>query len=159
VKKRLIIGAIAVVVIGVAVYFLSQPKEGTVEWHKRQYLKAFERITQTTWKDKLQRVYRRILRQPPPDSEAFRSDGEAFDHHLASLVRFGYLQETRVSLTNAHANYALRVGYPGGDSDEALRRFIVISIPEPHVLRIIAPTSDLPIIEAAIRQVDVPMSE
>jgi hypothetical protein len=40
VRKRLLIGAIAVVVmavIGLTAYFLPQPKEGTVEYHKRKY--------------------------------------------------------------------------------------------------------------------------
>jgi len=39
-RKRLLIVAIAVVVmavIGLAAYFLPQPKEGTVEYHKRKY--------------------------------------------------------------------------------------------------------------------------
>ena len=35
-RKRLVIAAIAVV-IGVAAYMFSPPKEGTVEWHKKQY--------------------------------------------------------------------------------------------------------------------------
>jgi hypothetical protein len=39
-KKRIFIGAIAVVVIGVGAYVLSQRKEGTVEWHKEQWVKA-----------------------------------------------------------------------------------------------------------------------
>ena len=31
------VGAIAAVVIGVAAYVLSQPKEGTVDWHKMRF--------------------------------------------------------------------------------------------------------------------------
>jgi hypothetical protein len=41
VRKRILIGAIAVVVVGVLVtYVLSQPKKGTVQYHKRELAKA-----------------------------------------------------------------------------------------------------------------------
>ena len=38
VRKRIIIGLLAFLVIGVVVFFVSQPKKGSVEWHKRAYL-------------------------------------------------------------------------------------------------------------------------
>jgi len=149
-------------VIGVAVYFLSQPKEGTVEWHKSQYLKTLKRLSQDTWTDKLQRVYRRITRRPSPvpwDSDAFSSDVKAFEHHLNSLVRLGFLQEARVSLTNARALNAKQAGFFGRHADEELRRFIAIGTEGDRIVHIVAPPSDLPRIEAAIRQADVPASK
>jgi hypothetical protein len=155
-SSRSVIGAIAVVVIGVVVYFLSQPREGTVEWHKREYLKALERLSQNTWKDKLQRVYRRVVRRPQPlgESGRFLSDFIAVERHLDSLVRLGYLQRERVSLTNPHTRSVIRAGYLGRDADEAMRRFISIREVGRGVIRIIAPPSELPKIEAAIRKAD-----
>jgi len=155
-RKRLVMGAVAAVVIGVTVYFLSQPKKGTVEWHKKEYLKAADRLAVNTWKYKLKRVYRRIAKRPPPgswDADAYRSDVKVFEQHQASLVRLGYLQEARVSLT-AFSENAIPARYFG---DEARRRFIAVSRGGPHVVHIIAPPSDLPKIEAAIRHVDGPI--
>jgi hypothetical protein len=42
VRKRLVIGAIAAVVIGVAAYTLLPPKRGSVEYHKKKYLEAHD---------------------------------------------------------------------------------------------------------------------
>jgi hypothetical protein len=159
VEKRLRIGAIAALVIGVAVYFLSQPKKGTVEWHKKEYLKAADRLAVNTWKHKLKRVAFRVtgrLLRDSWDADAYRSDVKAFEQHQASLVRLGYLQEGRVSLTNAFSENAIPARYFG---DEARRGFIAVSREGPQVVHIIAPPSDLPKIEAAIRRVDGPPSK
>ena len=155
-RKRLVMGAVAAVVIGVTVYFLSQPKKGTVEWHKKEYLKAADRLAVNTWKHKLKRVAFRVtgrLLRDSWDADAYRSDVKAFEQHQASLVRLGYLQEARVSLT-AFSENAIPARYFG---DEARRRFIAVSRGGPHVVHIIAPPSDLPKIEAAIRHVDGPI--
>ena len=152
------------VVIGVAAYFLSQPKEGTIEWHKREYLKTLERLSHNTWKHKVQRVYCRVARRPffQSDLETYRSDIRTFEGHQASLVRLGYLQEARVSLTNAFGTNgvdASAVRYLGRDEDEALRRFTIIRTNGLKVVHITAPPSVLPIVEAAVRKADVPPSK
>ncbi len=41
-RKGILIGLIAVMAIGVLAFLVSQPKRGTVEWHKREYKAAFE---------------------------------------------------------------------------------------------------------------------
>jgi len=157
-RKRTVIGVIAAVVIAVAAYVVSQPKEGSVEYHKREYLKAFERICQNTLRQKLQRVYRRVARRAAPP-ETRRADYKAFDHHITSLIRLGYLQKARISLTNAAAADAMNAGYGGRSANQAIRDFINISPAAPQIVLIIAPRSDVPIIEAAIRQADVPNND
>jgi hypothetical protein len=155
VRKRLIIGAATAVVIGVVAYFLSKPKQGTVEWHKSQYLKTLERVSQNTWKDKLKRAYRRVAGRPQPlpwSSETLASD---LLHHRDSLIRLGYLKKTRISLTSTDPETATRAGWLSGrDTGDVLRRFIVITIDGSKVLEVIAPPSELPKIEAAIRKAD-----
>jgi hypothetical protein len=147
-------------VLGIAavVYVGTQPRKGTVEWHKREYLNSFERMTQNTWKQKLTRFYRRVARRALPREDR-RADYKAFDHHLTSLIGLGYLQKARVSLTNAAATNALRARYRGRHADEAIRDFVNVSPVGPQEVMIIAPPSELPAIEAAIRQVDATKCE
>ena len=52
VRKRLVIGAMAVVVIGVIAFVLSQPKDGTVEWHKREYASVVRKLERKTLADR-----------------------------------------------------------------------------------------------------------
>jgi hypothetical protein len=54
VRKCIAIGAIAAVVIGFAGYVASLAKQGSVDWHKRDYLRADKAISQwgvgdSTW--------------------------------------------------------------------------------------------------------------
>ena len=60
-RKRLVIGAFAAVVIGVAALVLSQPRKGTVEYHKEEYLRAHEPGF----------VGERIMRGPSPIRNAY----------------------------------------------------------------------------------------
>ena len=44
-RKRLVIAAIAVAALtGIAAYVLSQPRQGTVEWHKKEYFSSLEQM-------------------------------------------------------------------------------------------------------------------
>jgi hypothetical protein len=163
VRKRLLIGAIAAVVIGVATYFLSQPNEGTVEWHKKEYLKAFARLQGKTMGDTFRRVYYRLTRgavpSRAPNPNAFRENSAALLHHANCLVRLGYLAESRVVVTNSPAITLMSAGHRGRYADDVIRDFILLSAEGPGTVGIIAPPSDLPKIEAAIRQFDVQTSE
>jgi len=62
-RKRIIIGLVAVVVIGVAALFLSQPKEGSVAWHKREYWAA-KKALRPSWQYRLRTEYHRLTRTP-----------------------------------------------------------------------------------------------
>jgi len=42
VRKRIVIGLLILSAIGTAVFFVLQPKKGSVEWHKRKYLEAYD---------------------------------------------------------------------------------------------------------------------
>ena len=158
-RWRIAIAVLAVIGIAGAVYVGTQPKKGTVEWHKTQYLKILERVSQNTWKDKLQRAYRRVARLPQPlgESDKLFSDVIALQRHQGSLIQLGYLQCVRVFLTNPVSNDVEINGYIGRNADA--RHFIDIRIDGLRVVQIIAPTSDLSRIEAAIRQADVPASK
>ena len=58
--RRFTIGLLAVVVIGVMAFILSQPKRGSIEWHKREYLDAWKRLNEGTFADKVKQILNRI---------------------------------------------------------------------------------------------------
>ena len=76
------------VVIGGAAYFLSQPKEGTVEWHKQACESEARRIFKPTLFDRA----RRLCDLP--------ARGNRYREHRQALVDLGYLQERQFTLTN-----------------------------------------------------------
>ena len=43
-RKRIFIGLLAIVVIGVVAFFLSRPKEGSVEWYQRRFVSAQDKM-------------------------------------------------------------------------------------------------------------------
>jgi hypothetical protein len=105
VKKHFVIGATAALVIGVAAYILSQPRKGTVEWHKANYMKCFNRMWGNTLWEKTQRVARRVVGLPPPQPDP-QAANEALSH-LSALVELGYLSERRYAITNRSLNDVL----------------------------------------------------
>jgi hypothetical protein len=67
VRKRIAIGLLAVVVIGVLVFWVSQPKPGSVEWHKREYRAARNQMYGVSWSTPIKRLFYDIMnkRQKP----------------------------------------------------------------------------------------------
>src|SRR5688500_7864821 len=93
VRKRLVIGAIAAMLIGVAAYVLSQPKEGTLEWHKREYKSHMRRIGgERTLFDRIRSEFG-LPRRPDRHLE-----------HRRALIDLGYLEERNIILTNLTNN-------------------------------------------------------
>jgi hypothetical protein len=89
--KRLLIGAIAVVVIGVTAYILSQPGKQTVEWHKEQWIKANEKTPVT------QLMKLKVVPRPIRDSY-FREADEKAAFHWKWLIDAGYLTQRVVAV-------------------------------------------------------------
>ena len=94
-RKRLLIGAIAAVVIGVAAYFLSQPRKGTVEYHKRKYAEAWEAEV-PAW----------VLKKGVPGvvKEFYqRRRTHQLDFHRNALIDSGYLKQSVFVISNSAA--------------------------------------------------------
>lgn len=160
-RKRIVIGLLALVVIAGLAFFVSQPKKGSVEWHKREYLAAWDRIEEKTWSDRVRRVYQRVMNVPEGTSRSasdkFHLAAESADQHLAALVRLGYLKTIRVDVTNREISHVSGVAvYNGRTAAEVAREFIDIAAAGPRAIAITAPAKRLPEIEAAIRKADVP---
>ena len=99
-RKRIVIGAIAAVVIGVGVYVLALPRKGTVEWHSARYLAL---LTEDSWAQGLRRMWERlggrraVLRKPP--ERVFKE----LQLHEKALVKLGYFEERRFLVFNGRA--------------------------------------------------------
>jgi hypothetical protein len=93
VRKRLVIAAIAVLVVGPVAYLLSLPRNGSVEWHKREYLKARDgsRLVNNLKAD----WYR--MGGPRPKPRAKNPDTVAeMEIHERALIALGYMEERKL---------------------------------------------------------------
>jgi hypothetical protein len=96
VRKRIVIGLLAVVVIGVVAFFLWQPKKGSVEWRKKEYLAARKRLFNDTWADRMRTVYHRITKTPHSRRQISAAEWDELTRRMQeswrSLVALGYLK-------------------------------------------------------------------
>ena len=75
--------------LAVAIYFASQPKEGSVEWHKREYENHMHRLDdKRTLLDQIRSAFG-LARRPDRHME-----------HRRALIDLGYLEEREIVLTN-----------------------------------------------------------
>jgi hypothetical protein len=161
VRKRIIIGAIAGVVLGVLAYLLSQPKKGSVEYHKARYLRASYRESGSDWRSRLAR-WLAVRTQIPaflPDQEE-RAQEVAF--HRNALVRLGYLSERMIPFTNTSVEQAFSKSFSNltnwpTEADPRLVDLFFNRLGEQtNAVVVIAPTSSIQSWEDYLRKFDVP---
>jgi hypothetical protein len=89
-RRRLVIGAIAAVLIGVAAYGLSQPRKGTVEYHLRE-LRQIDGVIDA-W-------IRRYGSRAMDDMNRRRQITE-WQFHSDALIKLGFLERRLFAVTN-----------------------------------------------------------
>jgi type II secretory pathway component GspD/PulD (secretin) len=149
-------GLPVIVAIAVLVSFMSQPKKGTVEWHKKEYLAAKDRATGSTWRDRIKRVYHKITKTTPP-SERWglkqQKNAETMSSNFTALLRMGYLTKRTFILSNRH-------GYDLEDtvrkSFDFGRNAFIWTESTTNALIIAAPSAVMPHLEDFVRKMDVP---
>jgi hypothetical protein len=88
-RWRIAIAVLAVIGIAAAVYLGTQPKKGSVEWHKREYENHMQRLAgKRTLFDRIRSVFG-LARRPDRHME-----------HRRALIDLGYLEEREIILTN-----------------------------------------------------------
>src|SRR5687768_12494047 len=94
-RKRIVIGVIVAVVMGVAVYVFTEPRKGSVEWHKREYIKARDWVDKPRFVEWVKATFCKMTGTPYRTSA--RTDFDTvYKQRLASwhaLRRLGYLRE------------------------------------------------------------------
>jgi hypothetical protein len=152
-RKRIIIGLIAVVVIGVVVFLFSQPKNGSVEYHKRKYKEIeFSRTF----------IERVSYRGPRWLYDAYWSQKKKhIDFHRKALLRAGYLRERDYVISNAEPYVVLhafavaladrRVSWPVHTELSTLSNGLT-------QIRVSTSTNQLDKLDEVVREADVPRS-
>jgi hypothetical protein len=99
-RKGIVMGAVAVTVIGFAAYMVWQAQNGTVEWHCARYVAL---LTKDTLAQRLHRMWgqmrgrRAVFRKP---SERVARELEL---HERALVKLGYFEERTFLVFNGRA--------------------------------------------------------
>ena len=153
-KKRLIIGAIGAMVIGVLVYFLSQPKEGTAEWHKSRFDQKIRESTGGTFQTMAFRLFNprglAALRRTPNHIET----PEQLDPDYKALLRLGFLVKNDYAFTNRTVNVDGRWIGQVYKSLPGERAYLSSFGTSNGRLFVIAPRQDIPVWERFIASED-----
>jgi hypothetical protein len=96
-RKRIAIGLLAAVVIGVGLYVLWPPRKETVEYHRKQYTKL---VMGNRWTERLRQSWaklrgRRVVVRTPSEQEY-----KQLKLHEAALIKLGYFEERRFLVFN-----------------------------------------------------------
>jgi hypothetical protein len=144
VRKRIAIAVVAVLVIAVAAYVVSQPHKGTIDYHKREYLEA---LNDTTLRDRGRHFLGWVARKRPPSGRPEPS--KRLLTHERTLVALGYLERREFIISNRPAAYLI-LAHPN------LPECVRIEEPATNILAIVAPRDEMPIWEDIVRKADVP---
>jgi hypothetical protein len=142
VRKRIIIGLLAVVVSGAVAFFVSQPKKGTVEWHKREYLEVRDQLLGRTWKDAARRFCARVT-----NASIFQQKRESrtalwaiFHRHEKALIDLGFLEKRTLFFQSywTHFPFGMQLlpryegmsVYARGDYGTGASQIVLIGLPD-----------------------------
>jgi hypothetical protein len=119
---------------------VSEPKEGTVEWHKREIL--------------------RILKKPDGSLMITQEEAERVAEHQRQLVKLGYLQEREFVITNRPMKEVMRTsGEIMAEAERSRpiqREFTDTAMRGTNGLFVRALPEDMALISNAIRKADAP---
>jgi hypothetical protein len=150
-RKRIVIGAIAVIALGVLALVLSQPKKGSVEYHKKQFLRAHYSGS----------VAQRLLPRGPTSLRVayFRRKEGQINYHRQRLVELGYLREKVFVISNQPTWGVVNALRLSVDTFTALApqiTFAAVLDETTNSVRLVGPPDEIPKWEALIRKFDVP---
>jgi hypothetical protein len=149
VRKRLVIGAIALVVIGVCFYVLCPPRKGSVEYHKKRLLEA----------DKVGAVAVWLNENPVPQMVRnlyWERKGNQVEFHRRALIDAGYLMERVFVISNSWASEvisAARIELQDAFTDNTYR-FTVLWETGTNAVGVLGPADAMEKIGHAIRDAD-----
>jgi hypothetical protein len=92
-RKRIVIRILGIITVGVLVFVLSQPKKGSVEWHKRKHLAASQGPLTT----QIQNLWNRVRGSDERYGYGFDDEQKT---HQQTLIDLGYLQRREFVFTN-----------------------------------------------------------
>jgi hypothetical protein len=170
VRKRIVIGLLILSVIGIAAFFFSQPKKGSVEWHKRKYVAALDYQPLVM---RAHNLWRGIRGKPDAyvyfyldENEREKERRAVIERHQRALIDAGYFERREFPLSNRTADEVLSESYRLVRSEVQWRRLqqaLLVDLPfrwdadrGTNVLIIVAAREDMPTLAETIRKADVP---
>ena len=94
-RRRIVIGLLAVAVIFAEAIIGLQPKKGSVEWHKREYLIAANRLAENRFIDRVRRAFSKTTKGPALKE---RENAAKIEEHRKALARAGLVVERQFAL-------------------------------------------------------------
>jgi hypothetical protein len=144
-KRKWVVAGVAVVAIGVGACLFSQPSRGTLEYHKREYVKAFKGGTLGT----ILKSGPRVLRDA-----YLRHRQQRMDFHREALLELGFLERRVFVLSNTVPDLNMFAAV-FINSDPAFGAARSCAISGKSVV-VVVPADEMPGWEKAVREYDVP---
>ncbi len=157
-RKRIVIGLLAIAVMAAGASIFSRPKPGTVDYHKAEYLKARDALEERS----LAGLCRRLVHQTTGvwkfrNANVHKELREKLDAHEAALIQCGYLVNHQIVITNNYADVLEEVlGSPSRlFPKESMQYTRVVGGTGPF-LDVVGRKSDIAKWEEVIRMLDTP---
>ena len=148
-RKWIAVGLVALVAIGAGAYLLSQPRHGTVEYHKKQFVKLLYYGRLDNWVEK----------NGPARFQKFWMDRryKRLFFHRDALVKLGYVKTRTFIISNSTPTQVARaIMSPSYATTNISRDFAGIQNVGPDSVTILGPRDEMHAWEKLIREADVP---
>jgi hypothetical protein len=150
-RKRIVIGLVALVIVAGIAALVFRPWESPVEYHKREYVAAWKRLKGQTFVDRAKRFfYQATTGRNRPAPGWSRGDGERVMFHRAELFALGYLRQESFYLTNCVASAMLSSPEFVSAQRRAQREFLSVTTQSGSIVRVIAVKEDMPMFVEAV---------
>jgi hypothetical protein len=160
--RRVTIGLLIVLAVSIAVFAFTQPepKEGTIEWHKKRYAEAEDKMRGRRWFTPLAEVYDRLTRATRAprarDGDEIRRLQREMNSHRDALRELGYLAERKFIVSNNPSVVGHRVFAAPTVPNNRYSLISVNSSFGTNVIKITAPPAHMQKWEQLILKMDVP---
>jgi hypothetical protein len=142
-RKWVVVGLAVLAIVGVSRYLVSQPRKGTVDYHKKEYLYRV-RVLETMPGKRYPAFVENFLLKRHTKQGVF---------HYRELLRAGYFEDRVFTLSNRSPYTAVRIGQYLTNTDERLLAVISVSS---NAVKIRAPREAAAEVEVAVRIFDTP---
>ena len=136
-RKRVVIGVVALVVGAGIAAFVFKPSEDPIEYHKRKF---FEASNGQSWTERIRNFRDKILGQTTFSLSEL-------EHHRDALHKLGYLEEREFVFTNRTRDEVMNVmatsSPPGLDPSHLHFYVFEVSVTNTNVLRLLTVKGDL----------------
>jgi hypothetical protein len=167
VRKRVAITLLAIVVAGGLVFVCTRPKEGTVEWHKREYARTSNLLQGGTGLAPIKNlayevtgIESLVVSKRDPKLQA------RFETHQEELLKAGFLERRRFEMRNQPVDIVARKARAMAEERipaersrmtwMTLHTYMKRPLGANDSLTVVAVREDMPMWEEAIRKADVP---